>query len=182
MNKFLELFGGPIALLSSITICIMLARRWKGDRAKSTRRHLAPVLYWGPVFLMACMALHVFQNGYNTITSVQAGKATFSFYHYSLQIFGAVLAYQSWLLLKQCRQHLGGTRRFNRKLYQSIALIVITTLPTVAFTPIGIVPTVVLGITFLVSLIVHRTAVKQKSQQPGRSAEPILQEAAMIPV
>lgn len=156
MNNFLELFGGPIAVISSIIICIILARRWRGSRHQITRKHLVPVLYWGPVFLIACMVLHLFRNGYNTVVSIHAGQAKFSFYHYSLQLFGLVLAYQAWLLLQQCRQHASGVLRFNGKLYRSMALILVTTLPTFIFTPIGIVPSVVLVILFLVSLLVHR--------------------------
>ena len=180
MNNFLELFGGPIALLSSIIMCIIVARRWKASRNNRSRKHLVPLLYWGPVFLMACMALHTFRNGYNTIVSVSAGQAKFSFYHYSLQLFGLVVAYQSYLLLKQCRQHAGGVLRFNQRLYRSIGLIILTTLPTFAFTPIGIVPFVVLIITFLVSLAVHRSTAKESVLQPI-AADEIIQAAAGVP-
>jgi hypothetical protein len=38
MNEFLELFGGPIAVISSIIVTILLARRWKKDRNPHTRK------------------------------------------------------------------------------------------------------------------------------------------------
>ena len=180
MNKFLELFGGPIAVLSSIIMCIVVARRWKVSRNKRSRKHLVPLLYWGPVFLMACMALHLLQNGYNTIVSASAGQAKFSFYHYSLQLFGLVVAYQSYLLLQQCWQHAGGVLRFNPRLCRSIGLIILTTLPTFAFTPIGIVPSVVLIITVLVSLTVHRSTAKESESQ-SIAADEIIQAAAGVP-
>jgi hypothetical protein len=104
------------------------------------------------------MVLHIINNGLNTIVLIREGSSKFNFYQYSYQLFGAVLFYQSYLLLQKCRKHAEGTTRYNRRLYASMALIVFTTLPTFIFTPIGIVPTVVLLINFVVSLFVHKSA------------------------
>jgi hypothetical protein len=162
MNQFFELFGGPIAVLLSILSTIILSRRWKNHRSKNARRILVAALYWGPLFLMACMLLHIVQNAYRAIVSINE-KGVFNFYFYSLQLFGFVVGYQSYLLLKNCRQHVAGGKRINRKLLLSIGLIVLTTLPTFVFTPIGIIPTVVLFITFLLSLSIHRYKVADLS-------------------
>jgi hypothetical protein len=175
MKQFFEFFSGPVVLLSSIVICIVLARRWKADRNPLARKHLVPLLYWGPVFLMAAMVLHIVNNGYNILSDLIAGRSRFYFYHYSLQLFGCVVGYQAYLLLKQCRQHARGTIRFNPPLYAAMALIVATTLPTFAFTPIGIIPAAVILINFITSLLVHRPIIKVSVQKEMDSGTIVLQ-------
>jgi hypothetical protein len=157
MNHFFELFGGPIAVLLSIISTIVISRRWKQYRSKSSRRFLVALLYWGPLFLIACMLLHNFQNAYRAIVAFNE-TGVFNFYYYSLQLFGLVVAYQSYLLLINCRRHATGNKRINKKLLLSIGLIILTTLPTFAFTPIGIIPSGVLLITFLFSISIHRSS------------------------
>jgi hypothetical protein len=159
MNQFFQLFGGSIALFSSIIACIVVARKWRQNHNQLVRKHLLPLFYWGPIFLICCMALHIINNGLNTIALVSAGTSKFNFYQYSYQLFGGVLAYQSYVLLQKCKKHVEGSDRFNRSLFASMALILVTTLPTFIFTPIGIVPSVVLVINFIVSLLVHRPSV-----------------------
>ena len=161
MNQFFELFGGPIAVLLSILSTIVLARRWKPYRSENTRGVLVAFLYWGPLFLMACMLLHIVQNAYRAIVSIR-DAGVFNFYFYSLQLFGFVVSYQAYLLLKNCRNHVAGEKRMNPKLFLRIGLIVFTTLPTFAFTPIGIIPSGVLVLTFLFSISVHRSAKSTK--------------------
>ena len=107
------------------------------------------------------MVLHIINNGLNTIAAIWEGSGKFNFYQYSYQLFGAVLFYQSYLLLQKCRKHAEGTITYNGSLYASMALILFTTLPTFIFTPIGIVPSVVLLINFVVSLLVHKSAVPE---------------------
>lgn len=156
MNKFFELFGGPIGVLLSVIATIIVSRAWKTD-GRHTRRLLVSVLYWGPLFLAACMLLHLIQNAYRATTSFQE-NGVFNFYYYSLQLFGFVVGYQAYRLLLQCRRHVRGNKRFNWHLLLSAGLIVLTTLPTFVFTPIGIIPTAVMTITTLVSLITHKKA------------------------
>jgi hypothetical protein len=152
MNEFLELFGGPIVVLSSIITCIILARRWKNNRHPSTRKFLVGLLYWGPVFLICAMVLHCFRNGYNTIVnSLSTGCSVFNFYHYSLQLFGAVVIYQAYILLGKCRVYAKHPTRYSKPLYYMMGVILFTTLPTFAFTPIGIIPAIVLTIMLLTS-------------------------------
>jgi len=103
------------------------------------------------------MLLHIVQNAYRAYVSVVENNV-FNFYFYSLQLFGFVVGYQSFLLLKSCPRHVAEDRRFNRKLFLNIALIVLTTLPTFVFTPIGIIPSCVLLITFIMSISTHRSA------------------------
>jgi len=110
------------------------------------------------------MVLHCFRNGYNTIIALQADAGAFNFYHYSLQLFGGVLAYQSYLLLLKCKAHVSRSHRHNRSLYRSMFIIIATSLPTFIFTPIGIVPAAVLVITFICSLVVHKKNTLQKSE------------------
>jgi hypothetical protein len=169
MNQFFELFGGPMAVLISILSTIVVSRRWKKYRADSTRRFLVPLLYWGPIFLMACMLLHIVQNAYRALVSFNE-TGIFNFYFYSLQLFGFVVAYQSYLLLMNCRKHVSGKKRLNKGLLLSMGLIILTTLPTFVFTPIGIIPSSVLFITFLLSLGIHRSSKTLhpsiKSQKP----------------
>ena len=155
------MFGGSIAILSSIITSIIVARKWRKHRSDQTRKHLVAVLYWGPILLMCCMVLHIINNGLNTIALIREGSGKFNFYQYSYQLFGAVLFYQSYLLLQKCRKHAEGRTRYNRSLYASMAIILFTTLPTFIFTPIGIVPAVVLLINFVVSLLVHKSAVPE---------------------
>src|SRR5690348_9950830 len=129
MNEFLELFGGPIVVVSSIIATIFVARRWKRDRHPHTRKLLVGLLYWGPIFLICRMALHCFRTGYNTIAnSVSTGHSIFNFYHYSLQLFGVVLAYQAYLLLGRCRMYTASAVHKGKPLYSMMALIVVTTL------------------------------------------------------
>jgi hypothetical protein len=161
MNRFFELFGGPIAVLLSILSTVIVSRRWKIYRSKNARRVPVAFLYWGPLFLMACMFLHIVQNAYRAIVSFSETGA-FNFYFYSLQLFGFVVGYQCYLLLKACRKHAGGEKRVSSPLLLNIGLIVLTTLPTFMFTPIGIIPSGVLAITFLLSISIHRSAKKAK--------------------
>jgi hypothetical protein len=161
MNEFLELFGGPIAVVSSIITTWIISKRWKTYRHSSTRTFFVPILYWGPLFLISCMFLHCFRNGYNTIIALSANMKAFNFYYYSLQMFGGVLAYQSYLLLQKCKEHVSGELRYNRGLYRSMLIIIATSLPTFIFTPIGIVPAIVLAITFISSLFVHKKKTKK---------------------
>ena len=165
MNQFFELFGGPIAVLLSILSTIVVSRRWKKYRSKNTRSMLVAFLYWGPLFLMSCMLLHIIQNAYRAIAGFNE-TGVFNFYFYSLQLFGFVVAYQSYLLLIRCRRHVTGKTRMNQHLLFSIGLIMLTTLPTFAFTPIGIIPSGVLFITFLVSISTHRST-KIATHEPG---------------
>src|SRR6476469_405497 len=162
MNHFFELFGGPIAVLLSIISTIVVSRRWKPDRARNTRCILVGFLYWGPLFLMSCMLLHIFQNAYRAIVSFNE-TGVFNFYYYSLQLFGFVVGYQSFLLLENCHTHAAGEIRIDKKLLLSIGLIVLTTLPTYIFTPIGIIPSGILFITLLVSFSIHRSGRLAKS-------------------
>lgn len=117
MNQFFELFGGPIAVFFSITATIFVTRRWKAGRAKNTRRFLVALLYWTPLFLLSCMVLHCFQNAYRAIVSLQE-TGVFNFYYYSLQLFGFVVGYQAYLLLKRCRQHAAGEKHLNPGFFQ----------------------------------------------------------------
>ena len=102
------------------------------------------------------MFLHCFRNGYNTIVALMANIKAFNFYYYSLQMFGGVLAYQSFLLLHKCKSYVSGNLEYKSSLYRSILIIIATSLPTFIFTPIGIVPTVVLAITSISVLFVHK--------------------------
>jgi hypothetical protein len=175
MNQFFELFGGPIAVLLSILSTIVVSRRWKKYRGASTRRFLVPLLYWGPVFLMACMLLHIIQNAYRALVSYNE-TGIFNFYFYSLQLFGFVVAYQSYLLLMNCRKHVTGKKRLNPGLLISMGFIILTTLPTFVFTPIGIIPSAVLFITFLLSLSIHRSSktvhLSIKAHEPVSNLQP----------
>ncbi|HEX2532691.1 MAG TPA: hypothetical protein VHK69_03090 [Chitinophagaceae bacterium] len=175
MKQFFEVFSGPTALLSSIVICILLARSWKGTRHARTRRHLVPLLYWGPTVLIAFMVMHCGHNAYITITnSMQAGKSVFNFYYYSLQLMGVVVAYESYLLLQCCHRHVAGTRRLNGRLFFHIALIIVTTLPTAYFTPPGAIPTIVLIITSIAALLVHKGAPKTAPVSGPEASESLL--------
>jgi hypothetical protein len=156
MNEFLELFGGPIAVISSIITTWIISRCWRTIRHSSMSKYLIPILYWGPIFLMCCMFLHCFRNGYNTIVALMANIKAFNFYYYSLQMFGGVLAYQSYLLLQKCKSYVSGKHEYKSSLYRSILIIVATSLPTFIFTPIGIVPTVVLAITSISLLFIQK--------------------------
>lgn len=127
---------------------------------------MVPLFYWGPVFLMACMLLHLVQNAYRAVVSWQETGA-FNFYYYSLQLFGFVVGYQAYRLLLNCRTHVAEKRRLNRQLSWSMALLLITTLPTFAFTPIGIIPAAVLLITFMLSLRVHRSVKSGRKNRPA---------------
>ena len=155
MNRFFELFGGPLAVLLSIIATIIISRKWKKYRSENTRPVMVALLYWGPVFLMATMLLHNVQNAYRALASYRE-TGTFNFYFYSLQLFGFVVAYQSYLLLLSCRQLVSTKKRKNQTVYKNLALIVFTTLPTFAFTPIGIIPTGVLLFTLLISFGVYK--------------------------
>ncbi|GAA4384624.1 hypothetical protein [Hymenobacter koreensis] len=182
VTEFLELFGGPIAMVSAIAFSTGVAYRWKEERHASTRKHMVPVLYWAPLFLMTCMVMHCLRNAYDSVTLISAGKATFQFYHYSLQLFGAVLFYQAYLLLQQCRKYVQGQTRFSFGLYRAMFLVFATTFPTWFFTPIGIVPSVVLIIMLPVSLLVHKSAfavtLPVPPMQGELSAEAMLAETA----
>lgn len=172
VTEFLELFGGPIALVSSIAFSNGVAYRWKNERNQMAHKHMAPVLYWGPLFLMTCMVLHCFRNAYESHHFIAAGMASFRFYQYSLQMFGVFLFYQAYLLLQECRRYVQGNQRFSPRLYGYMLLIIATTLPTWIFTPIGIVPTVVLTISLLVSFFVH----KFSSRKAAVGEEPVVEE------
>lgn len=162
MNQFFELLGGPIAVLLSIIATIFTSNRWKRDRKAASRRFLVGILYWGPIFLMACMGLHLFQNAYRSLVSFQETGA-FNFYDYSLQLFGFVVGYQAFLLLKKCRDYAAAKPGAVRRLLFGTGLIVFTTLPTSAFTPIGFIPTAVLLLMLLASAFVRRRARKSVS-------------------
>lgn len=157
MNQFFELLGGPVALFLSITATVFITLRWKSDRSKNTRRFLVAMLYWGSLFLMSCMVLHCIQNAYRAIVSLQE-TGVFNFYYYSLQLFGFVVGYQAYLLLKNCRRHASGEKRLSPAFFKGVGLLVLTTLPTFAFTPIGIIPTGVLFLTCLFSICIHKPA------------------------
>jgi hypothetical protein len=161
MNEFFQLFGGPMAVLISIISTIVVYRKWKSHSCETVRKPLVALLYWGPVFLMSTMLLHNIQNGYRAIQSInEAG--VFNFYFYSLQLFGCVVGYQSYLLLKACRDHVTTAKKYQRQLFWYMSLIVITTLPTFVFTPIGIIPPAVLVITLVVSLTLHKLKVVER--------------------
>ncbi|GAB2967255.1 hypothetical protein GCM10027048_42420 [Hymenobacter coalescens] len=182
VTEFLELFGGPIALVSAVAFSNGVAYRWRAERSWQTRKHVVPVLYWGPLFLMTCMVMHCLRNAYDSYTFISAGKASFSFYHYSLQLFGVFLFYQAYLLLQECRRYVQGEQRLRPRLYGHVLLILASTLPTWVFTPIGLVPAVVLTITLSVSLLVHRSARSVAStnclaEARRLATEPVLAEA-----
>lgn len=161
MNAFFELYGGAMAVLLSLISTTYFAIKWKGYRQPNSRRFIVALLYWGPLFLMSTMVLHMVQNAYRALVSYQEA-GVFNFYYYSLQLFGCVVGYQAYLLLMQCRMHAQVRGKFNRKLFWLTMLIVLTTLPTFAFTPIGIIPPAIMLITIICSLFVHRSAAKIK--------------------
>lgn len=157
MIKLLENFGNPIALLLSIIVTLVLSFRWKANRPGNTRRFLVGLLYWGPVLIMACMACHLVLNAHKAYVSIR-DAGVFNFHLYSLQLFGFVLGYQSFRLLESCRRFVTDSARHRRKMLQGIGLILLITLPTLAFTIISIIPPAVLTISFLASLGVHRSS------------------------
>jgi hypothetical protein len=179
MNRFFELFGGPVAVLLSVIATIIIGRRWKAYRAENTRLIAVALLYWGPVFLMACMLLHIVQNAYRAIVSFNETGA-FNFYYYSLQLFGFVVGYQSYLLLKTCRTYAGLQVGTKGKLFAGIGWIVLTTLPTLAFTPIGIIPSSVLLLTVFFSLAVHRSTPVRISRNTFAPAGNMEQDASVL--
>ena len=156
MNEFLERFGDPFALLSSIVATWIISKRWSASLHASVRKYLIPFFYWGPTFLLCCMMLHCLQNGAKTVIALEANSKAFNFRYYSLQLFGCVMACQGLWLLQHCKLHISGNKRYNLSLYSSMLVIVVISLPTFIFTPIGIVPTFVLIITFICSLLVHK--------------------------
>jgi hypothetical protein len=158
MNAFFELYGGAMAVLLSIFSTIYMAIKWRSYRQPTARKFVVALLYWGPLFLICCMLLHNVQNIYRAIVSYQA-TSTFNFYYYSLQLFGCVIAYQAYILLMSCRNHVNTTNRFSFKVMKQVCLIVLTTLPTFAFTPIGIIPSVIMLITFLCAVFVHKSEI-----------------------
>lgn len=160
MFKLIENFGNPIALLLSIMATVFISFRWKANRPKNSRRFLVGLLYWGPLLIMACMLFHVILNAHRAYVSIR-DTGVFNFYFYSLQLFGFILGYQSYRLLRSCLLFVSVGARYRKELLKNIGLILLITLPTLAFTIISIIPPVVLTISFLASLGVHR---KPKAQ------------------
>ena len=160
--KFFELFSGPTAMLLSIITTITVTWRTRKSRYPGVRGFFAGLLLWPPIFLMFCMVMHISFNSFNAIVSIRGGQAIFAFYHYGLLLFGATVGTQAVLMARQVLRHNAGGSRFDGKLYFHIIRIVVTTLPTLMFTVIGIVPTVLMAIATIVSFFTHRRVADQK--------------------
>lgn len=152
-----------MTVLISLVATVIISRSWKKYRTENVRPLVVALLYWGPLFLMAAMLLHNIQNAYRAVVSYRETGA-FNFYYYSLQLFGFVVAYQSYLLLLSCRHFVSTKRRKNQKVYGYLALIALTTLPTFAFTPIGIIPSCVLLFTGVISFAVYKKRKKKMAK------------------
>ncbi len=171
LNKFFTTYSGQTAMVLSIISGIIMVWRQKHSFHSRTRKLAAFFLFWPSLLLAWVMVMHLCNNLHNAIVSISAGQAVFSFYHYSLQLFGITVGYQTLCLLRQCLQHARGEKRLNGTLYLHMGRIVLTTLPAFIFMPMAIIPQVLMVFTMIASLVTHRAAGKQIIEEPALGVE-----------
>ncbi|GAB4025802.1 hypothetical protein [Spirosoma gilvum] len=110
----------------------------------------AALVVFGPTANATLMgAGHLFENSYHAAEKLYAGTYTFDFRQYSLFLMGGVLIFLSLYTLRQLADWFSGIPGSQRKAVQATLAIIVVTAPTFAFTPIGILPTLVSVISLL---------------------------------
>jgi uncharacterized membrane protein len=142
MDKFLDKWGDPVALLITLMLSITLtiiARKRSGKN-----------IWWGPAFLfffgsliiLVPISFHLLQNGARAIEGALKGTFTYNFHFYSVMLMGIVLAYFAWQLTRDCLEKSTSLHFKNIVLFKRMALIVLVTVPTIPIIPIGALPTI----------------------------------------
>lgn len=178
LNNILERYGDPIALGLSVLLAFYFGIVWRKDANTSARGLVAGLMYFGPAFLISCMVLHLMQNGLHAVAYLQQ-YGSITFHYYSLLLFGCIVGHQGLLLLKACRWHTKVTGRFSKALLHVMVRIIVISLPTFIFTPIGLFPTVLMGWTTIFALLVHRRA-KPEQETLNTSNNIIMWEEKMV--
>ncbi|WP_080056358.1 hypothetical protein [Spirosoma aerolatum] len=148
-------FVVSLALLLTLLNTVRLVR----GASLPVRRLPAALVVLGPTANATLMgAGHLFENSYHAVERLLAGTYTYNFRQYSLFLMGVVMLAISLYILRQLSNWFSGIPGSERKAVQATLAIVAVSAPTIAFTPIGILPTLV----SFVSLLAHPFVMKNR--------------------
>lgn len=157
MNSFFLYWVDLAALLLSMALGITLA-------IKAVRKNLSPVrgavaaffLFFGPAAILVHMAFHLTEIFYHAGVALLEGTFAYSFRFYSLQLMGILLTCLSVTFLRNAFAKCHHRHYKNRNLFKTIGLIVLVSVPTIPFTPIGALPTLACLISLAALPFVHK--------------------------
>ena len=148
-------FVGSLALLFTLLNTVRLVR----GATQPVRKLPAALVVCGPTANATLMgAGHLFENSYHAVEKLFAGTYIYDFRQYSLFLMGVVMLVISLFTLRQLANWFIGIPGSERKAVQATLAIIAISSPTVAFTPIGILPTLV----SIVSLLAHPFVMKNR--------------------
>lgn len=147
MNKFFLYYIDMFAVLTSILVAIVLTLITI-RKSETPLRRVAPFfMFFGPSAILVHMSCHILEINYRAIGNIKAGKFIYDFRFYSLMLMAVVLIYCNQLLLKRIKKFIEGNS--SSEVLKAIGMIVLVSLPTVPFTPIGSLPTMACIITLI---------------------------------
>ena len=139
-----------VVLGLGLSLTVVNTIRFVRRAAIPVRRVPALLAIFGPTANATLMgAGHLLENCYRAAEKLYAGTYIFDFRQYSLFLMGSVLLFLSLYTLRQLADWFNREPGSQRKAVWSTLAIIAVSAPTFAFTPIGILPTLVSVISLL---------------------------------
>lgn len=154
MNKFFLYYIDMVAVLVSVLVAIVLTVNTV-RKSETPLRRLAPFfMFFGPSAILVHLSCHIIEISFHAFENIRAGKFTYNFRFYSLMLMAVALIYCNQLLLSKIKKFTEGSS--SSEVLKAMGVIVLISLPTVPFTPIGALPTMACIITLVALPFVKR--------------------------
>ena len=177
MSQFFLHWVDLVAMLLSVAGAVIFAFWFKKKAVQPLRVLPLFFLLFGPMVIVVHMGFHNLEIVYNAIRQAVQGKFVYHFRFYSLLLMGVLVLWLSVRLMHQSAQvyvHRTATKKgFNK----TIGIIMLVTLPTVPFTPIGSLPAMACIMSVVATCFVRKSAAKQVLSR-GLAVE----KAAVVPI
>lgn len=146
MDKF---FFYYIDLVVTVT-GIFLSLIYTGSILKKSRLPLKKIplffVLFGPLTIITYMCGHLGEVSFRAIQKLIAGNFIYSYHFYSLMLMGIIFLAMSVYALNRIKAWSLGDRKARKQFLLTALCISILSVPTVPFTPIGLLPVLACGL------------------------------------
>jgi len=140
MNNFFLYYVDVFALAASLVLAALLTMMVSRRTAAPLRLPAVFFLFFGPSAILIHMSCHILQISYNAVLSSLDGEFVYNFRFYSLMLMAGVIIYLNQQLLVRLKVFLEDG--YFGPVLRVMFRIVLVSAPTIAFTLIGLLPTV----------------------------------------
>lgn len=129
-----------IALIVSVVTAIFFTVKTLRKTGRRLRTTAIFFMYLGPAVIAVHMIFHTVEISYHAFENILAGTFSYNFRFYSLILFGLILIALNHTLLRTMKSFLSGGSITD--VWKSIIPIILVSVPTIPFTPIGALPAI----------------------------------------